>query len=35
MLVPEGIPLEVIRSGGRSILRVPEFSCHQMVELKE
>jgi len=34
MLVPEGIPLEVIRSGGRSILRVPEFSCHQMVELK-
>jgi hypothetical protein len=32
-LVPQGTELPVEPAGDRSILRVPAFSCHQMIEL--
>jgi hypothetical protein len=32
-LVPRGTDLPVEQAGGRSILRLPAFSCHQMIEL--
>jgi len=32
-LVPEGVSLELAREGEVVVLRVPSFSCHQMIEL--
>jgi hypothetical protein len=31
--VPQGIPLPIETTGDRITLRLPAFSCHQMVEL--
>jgi hypothetical protein len=33
-LVPQGRDIPVERSGDRAMLRVPAFSCHQMIELR-
>ena len=34
-LVPEGVSLPLEKSGSHVTLRVPKFSCHQMIELNE
>jgi hypothetical protein len=32
VLVPDGTPVPFERQGGTVTVRIPEFSCHQMVE---
>jgi hypothetical protein len=32
-LVPQDVPLPIETTGDRITLRLPEFSCHQMIEL--
>jgi hypothetical protein len=32
--VPSGEALDLVREGGKVILRVPRFSCHQMIQLE-
>ena len=33
-LVPQGTELMLEEFGGRALLRLPGFSCHQMIELQ-
>jgi hypothetical protein len=33
-LAPSGVAVELERNGDMVTVRIPEFSCHQMVELQ-